>query len=154
MHYVMLDNQLTTLLMVMLNTNNLAALCIADGVPDVSKRCDLLKKLAFLDPVTEKWRDALSMLLDRISGVIAPARNRYIHDPWHYVNELGWVQLHFKSQILKPQAGEPKKLTHAKMNARTQADMNSLISEILCASAEIQSFIGNYHPAQKELPEE
>lgn len=73
-----LDTAVDSLFEPLLDCSEAQVACIL--VENVSARCDMLKRLLHVEPLSPSFTDWVTSLLNRASAELAPLRNRYIHD--------------------------------------------------------------------------
>jgi hypothetical protein len=111
MAWATLDRMLDPLICQHMRCSQSQVACFAADMDRVSTRCDVLKKLLTIESPSPQWRDWIFLILDRISGEIAPLRNRVIHDHWQ--RERGqMMRTDRRASIKKPQAGQPEQLIY------------------------------------------
>jgi hypothetical protein len=76
-------------------------------VIDVAPRCEIIKRLLMIEAPSVEWRECCNSLLQRVSGEVAPLRNRYVHDHWSLEPE-GLVRTDKRGKIGRPQSHQPE----------------------------------------------
>jgi hypothetical protein len=105
-YWATLDNAVAELLNNYLNSAPIGAAVVA---PDISTRCEQVRKLAHVSGPSGEWRECLLHILNMIQGEMAEARNRYVHDDWN-ISEAGMVRIDRRPKLKKPQAREAVQL--------------------------------------------
>lgn len=102
---------------------------IITNIENISGRCDILKRLLVNDAPSEDYRVWLAGLLGRVSGELAPLRNRYVHDHWTVTN-LEIVRLDKRAKIAKPQSRERDTLLFDTRHVTDPDDIDKLTARI------------------------
>ena len=77
---------------------------IACIVPEnVGQRCEALKRLLHVEPLPDPLVSFAVGLLDRVSGELAPLRNRLIHDSWS-ISKEETSRIDKRAKLGKPQS--------------------------------------------------
>lgn len=85
---------------------------IACIVPEnVGQRCEALKRLLYIEPIPDPLVAFAVGLLDRVSGELAPLRNRLIHDGWSITKEET-SRIDKRAKLGKPQSHQPMTVIH------------------------------------------
>jgi hypothetical protein len=83
-----LENTLLTVVERLAGVDTITAECLMDRFEKASGRAGIVKMLALRpDPPSEEWQDCVVGLCDLISNQWGGARNRLIHDDWHFDEE-------------------------------------------------------------------
>ena len=110
-YWASLDRALDLVLERYLDADEKTVACITTSASDVSARCEMLKRLAYLKGPDGEWRDCLVRLLNRVQGELAAERNRYVHDDWDLSAE-GMIRIDRRAKVIKPQSRQPAQLVH------------------------------------------
>jgi hypothetical protein len=70
-------------------------------------------KLAFVAKSgNAKLVDAVHSIMNYIDNVLRPWRNRFVHDPWYYSDQIGAVERFSRTpRVFRPQAHQPREWT-------------------------------------------
>lgn len=120
-----LDRKVDALMVPLLQCSQAQVAAIVANIENLSSRCEIIKRLAVLDSPSPKFRDWLIPLLDRVSGELAPRRNRYLHDNWvSFAANIYRVDK--RAKIVKGQSREPPELIHDAFVPTTAEEVDRL----------------------------
>ena len=105
-YWATLDSALAHLVATYLNSEPNGAAVVA---PDISTRCEQIRKLSHVTGPDGEWRQCLVTLLNMIQGDLAEARNRYIHDDWS-ISQAGMVRIDRRPKLKRSQSRQPIQL--------------------------------------------
>lgn len=108
--WAFLDRSLDEVIEQLLCCSKSQAASITSAVTDVAPRCEIIKRLIVLSHPGESWRDWFIALIQRVSGELAPTRNRYIHDEWQ-ADATTIVRRDKRAKIGREQARQPLSLS-------------------------------------------
>jgi len=102
----------------------------------ITARCDLLLRLASINPFSREWYEDTDVVLSEIKN-ISPQRNRLVHDPW---GSQGYgttpQQTDWRIKLHKPRSREPQQLTEPVVTERSLESIWKLSERItLCTIA-------------------
>lgn len=103
MAWSVIDHYLDKLLERLVNAPADKISAITTSASDTSQRCEMIKRLIVIENPGTEWRDWLIGLINRISGELAPARNRFIHDSWH-IKDLKLIRIERRGKVGRPQS--------------------------------------------------
>lgn len=107
--WAVIDRTLDELIAALLPASQDRVACITTTITDVAPRCEIIVRLITLDHPHPAFRDWLIALVRRVSGEIAPLRNRYVHDAWQ-LEEGQLVRFDRRAKVAKVQARHPPTL--------------------------------------------
>lgn len=106
-----LDHALDPLFTHLLQCSEKQVACFAANIEQVGLRCEILKRLLIVEAPSQNWREWLTAILDRVSGELAPIRNRCIHDAWSR-KDGKMTRTDRRLQIGKSQSRQPDTLIY------------------------------------------
>lgn len=101
--WAVIDRQIDTLIGELLPAPMDKVASITTNMDTISARCEVAKRLIVLEYPHPQFRDWVLGLLQRVSGEIAPLRNRYVHDAWQ-IKEGVLLRHDKRASVKKPQA--------------------------------------------------
>ena len=107
--WAVLDSNLDDLFEPLIQCSDAQVASIVTNVDTVAGRCDILRRLITIEAPSPEYREYLIAVLNRISGELAPLRNRYIHDNWSISHEQV-VKIDKRAKITKPQSRQAELL--------------------------------------------
>ena len=134
MSWAVLDRTLDALIAGFLACSRQQTACVVEHIDNVGSRCILLKRLSYLEDVGDEWREWFCAVVDRISGELAPLRNRYVHDAWAISYEE-IVRIDKRAKLVKPQARQPQEVRYDTRYVTDPADVEKLRYRILAVMA-------------------
>jgi hypothetical protein len=103
MAWAVLDSYVDNVLEPLLECSEAQVACIVTNIDNISGRCEVIKRLLTHSAPSPEYRKWLIAVLTRVSGELAPLRNRYVHDNWSISHEQV-VKIDKRAKIGKPQA--------------------------------------------------
>ncbi|WP_257543529.1 hypothetical protein [Sphingopyxis sp. DBS4] len=82
MIWAAIDNDITELMMYVLETGPDQAAILNTALREVAPRCTVLERLLIASSYDEEWVDWLCRMLAKTRDDLSPRRNRYVHDRW------------------------------------------------------------------------
>lgn len=107
--WAVLNRHLTDLISVYIGQGPEITAALYSGNETLFARCEALKKLILVRPLTEKWDAQLTALAGTIMQPLGRDRNRYVHDEWHD-GDLGIVRIDFRTTREQPQSRQKMRL--------------------------------------------
>lgn len=104
-----LDATIDKLFEPLLQCNEAHVACIR--VDNIGTRCDMLKKLLYVEPLPPSFTQWLTALLQRASGELAALRNRYVHDSWTITAEAA-IRIDRRAGLTRPQSRQKRELAY------------------------------------------
>lgn len=142
--YANLEATINDLVEALLSCGQDARRAVVDATGNsIETRCNLILKLASIDPPSCQWFDDLEALLTRVRSELAPERNRLIHDVWMPHIDAGKVTLRQWDQrafLKAAQSREPKKIAPPAEPERSLESVWDLVRRI----QEIDYWIGMF----------
>lgn len=130
-YWASLDRALDLLLESYLDVDEKIVACVSTSAPDVSARCEMLKRLSYLNGPDGEWRDCLIRLLNRVQGELAAERNRYVHDDWNLSSAGAMIRIDRRAKVIKPQARQPAQLVHVFERVTPVAKVDDLTQRVV-----------------------
>ena len=131
--WAVVDKRLEQCLHQLLNIPKSKVASITTSMNDVSSRCDVLKRLVYIEAPSLDWREEFCTLVTHVSGYLAETRNRFVHDIWEIANGA-MTRTDKRVQLKKPQSFQPKVLTHGLKIITPPRDVLKLVAEVTVAS--------------------
>ena len=101
--WAILDSEVDSLFAPLLECSEAQVASIVTNVDTLGTRCDILKRLITHAAPSPEYRKCIVGILNRVSGELAPLRNRYVHDKWSITHEE-IVKIDKRAKIGKPQS--------------------------------------------------
>jgi hypothetical protein len=111
MSWAVLDSYMDKILGHLLSVEDAKVSAITTSAGDISQRCEIIKRLVVIENPGTAWRDWLIALVNRVSGELAPTRNRYIHDSWH-IHDLKLIRVEKRGKVGKSQSRADVQFTY------------------------------------------
>ncbi len=124
--WAVIDSQIDDLLALMLRLDPAQVACIATSADRVASRCQMLIKLAVIEPLDPDWRAWLTGLLNRTQGELADLRNRYVHDRW-FLRSGRIVRTDKRATVAKAQSRQPAALQFNREHVTDPSEMSRLL---------------------------
>lgn len=76
----------------------------------IASKCDLIINISRLKKPDDEWFNAVEAVLNHVKTVIAPKRNRFIHDQWFNVDEGIPIKVDHRVGVKKKGAHQPREM--------------------------------------------
>jgi hypothetical protein len=106
MYWSVLEVTVSDLIRELSSSDETTTAAMLSSARDIGQRCEVAKRLAYIKQPSKKWAEwtrHLIGILDLIQNVLAPKRNRYVHDDWGLLDGK-MSQFDRRLKILKPQS--------------------------------------------------
>jgi hypothetical protein len=108
--WAVLDSKVDELFEPLLQCSPAQVASLVTNVDTISARCDILRRLITLESPSPEYRKWVIALLNRVTGELAPLRNRYVHDNWSISHEAV-VKIDKRAKIGKAQSRMDEELS-------------------------------------------
>lgn len=129
MTWAALDRTLDRLFEPILRCEPSEVASILTNIENISSRCDILIRLLVNDAPGKEYRTWLTALIRRVSGELAPLRNRYVHDHWE-VSDVQIIGTDKRAKIGKAQSRLPETLSFDTRHVTNPEDVDKLTARI------------------------
>lgn len=108
MWWAILDRTIDLCLQPLIRLTPSQTASLVTSIENISARCDVVKRLALLESPNADWTAWFVQLLERVSGEIAPLRNRYVHDDWNLNDPIKPLKINKRAYVAKAGAHQQK----------------------------------------------
>ncbi len=137
MTWAALDHQLDALFQPLLECSRKQVAALVGNIDNTAMRCEMLKRLIWVEAPSEAWREWFVKVLDRTSGELASVRNRYVHDTWSIIGQP-FTRTDRRAKVLQIQAHQPPQLVFDTKHAAAPGEVEKFVmavSSVLAALA-------------------
>jgi hypothetical protein len=132
--WAVLDRTVDGIFKPMLNCSDAQVASIVTNIENISSRCDILKRLITDSKVPRAYAEWVIALLHRVSGELAPLRNRYVHDSWDITHEEV-TKIDKRAKITKAQSRQPDQLLFDTKDVTPTTEVDKLIAKVTLVMA-------------------
>lgn len=132
-----LDHELDSLFRPLLQCSAEQIAALVGNIDNTAARCEMLRRLIFVEAPSEPWREWFVGLIDRITNELGPMRNRYIHDAWSVFSQP-LVRRDRRALVKQAQSRQPPKLVFNTEHVAEPGEVErftSAVSTVLAAVA-------------------
>lgn len=111
---------------------------LVDGMgASIGPRCEIILKLASMNPASKDWIDDLSWVINNIRDGVGPKRNRLVHDGWMISPDGPPTQRDERTKLHKEAAYAATKIRKPQLAERQLDEMWDLERQITRAAVDL-----------------